>query len=40
MTENRGVIDLGTKGDRILAGALGIALAVLGFAIFFPFEYR
>jgi len=29
---------LGTNGDRVLAGALGVALAVLLYAILFPFD--
>jgi hypothetical protein len=33
------VIVLGTKGDRILAGALGVAALVLGVAILFPFDH-
>jgi len=33
------VIVLGTKGDRILAGALGVALLGLGYAILFPFDH-
>jgi hypothetical protein len=35
----RDVISLGTKGDRILAGILGVAVLGLGYAIVFPFDH-